>query len=441
MSKAAESAPVTGPAVSTRSHALAGYFRALGTEWTLLAAILAVVALTILLDPKHVYLRIPQRSVREILRNTSLLGIFAIGSAIVIIAGGIDLSSGSVIAFSGTTFATLLLFMAPAMEDPTHPVGTGILIAATLGTLAVGVLIGSLHAWLITVIGLPPFVATLATLVGLRSLARAIVKDVVPYFVPSHSGTQIQVPDVRFGDLTQNVWFLTGVFATVAFLCWVLMSRTVSGRHLHALGGNEQAALLSGIRTDRLKWLAYCISAVTASVAGILYIGEVTVADPQTSGVGYELNAIAAAVVGGCSLMGGVGTIPGTVLGALFLRVVMDAVNKIVNKDADMYEGMIVGAVVVLAVAFSQVRQARRRGKEFFTGALGMVTILNLTLFAGVMAILLAGDAKWAKPIGPWKLSAAAAGLMAAVLILIRLLEARSRSRILGKAVTGPKSS
>src|SRR5262245_40291156 len=81
-------------------------------------------------------------------------------------------------------------------------------------------------------------------------------------------------------------------------------------RHLYALGGNEQAARLSGIQTDRLKWLAYCISAVLSSIAGILYIGDQSVADPQTLGRGYELNAIAAAVVGGCSLQGGAGTIP-----------------------------------------------------------------------------------------------------------------------------------
>ena len=93
------------------------------------------------------------------------------------------------------------------------------------------------------------------------------------------------------------------------------MSRTVVGRHLHALGGNEQAARLSGIPTDRLKWLAYCLSAVLSSVAGILYISDSDAANPQTLGRGYELNAIAAAVVGGCSLQGGVGTIPGTVLG------------------------------------------------------------------------------------------------------------------------------
>src|SRR5581483_11856382 len=108
---------------------------------------------------------------------------------------------------------------------------------------------------------------------------------------------------------------------------------------------------LSGIRTERLKWLAYSISALTSAIAGILYIGDQSVADPQTLGRGYELNAIAAAVVGGCSLQGGVGSIPGTVLGCLFLRVVIDGIAKIIKTGADLYEGLIVGIVLVIAVA------------------------------------------------------------------------------------------
>ena len=117
----------------------------------------------------------------------------------------------------------------------------------------------------------------------------------------------------------------------------MLLRQTVVGRHLYALGGNEQAARLSGIRTDRLKWLAYCISAMCASLAGILFIGDQSVADPQTLGRGYELNAIAAAVVGGCSLQGGVGTVSGTILGCLFLRSVIDGIAKIIKTGADVY--------------------------------------------------------------------------------------------------------
>jgi ribose/xylose/arabinose/galactoside ABC-type transport system permease subunit len=106
-----------------------------------------------------------------------------------------------------------------------------------------------------------------------------------------------------------------------------------------------------------LKWFVYVLSAVLASIAGIIYIGDQGVAYPERLAVGYELNAIAAAVVGGCSLKGGAGTVTGTVLGVLFLRLVIDAVQKIIDVEANLYEGMIVGIVVILAVAVSRLRR------------------------------------------------------------------------------------
>lgn len=212
-------------------------------------------------------------------------------------------------------------------------------------------------------------------------------------------------------------------------MAWLLLSRTVTGRRLYALGGNEQAARLSGIQTDRLKWLAYCIGAVLSSLAGILYICEISSADPQTLGRGYELNAIAAAVVGGCSLQGGVGTIPGTVLGALFLRTIVDGVSKIIKRNADVYEGMIVGIVVVMAVAINQLRQAGRRGKEFFPGMLGLVTIFNLVLLAGSFALLIARNVlEQDSRLQPATVGAAVGVLALAVLISIKVLENRGRS-------------
>src|SRR5262249_3837326 len=146
------------------------------TEWGLLLAIAVVVLLTGALDSQHNYFNNPIPSAVDILRQTALLGIFTLGAAIVIISGGIDLSSGSVIAFSGSTCGALLLLLAPEQMRNAQPVGLGSIVLAIVGTLLVGFLIGSLHAWLITVVGLPPFVATLATLVGLRSFGRVIVE-------------------------------------------------------------------------------------------------------------------------------------------------------------------------------------------------------------------------------------------------------------------------
>ena len=327
----------------------------------LVAAIFIVLCCTTLLDEHHNYVTKWDVSLVDLLRQTTMLSLIALGAAVVIIAGGIDLSAGSVIAFSASICATLMVLLAPEAVSHSTPLGSGVIILAIAGTLIVGLLIGSLHAWLITEVGLPPFVATLGTLVGLRSLSRAIVENVTQSMLGG-ARTQINIADKTFrelsGAMSGTVWNLTILVAVLSAFLWLLLSKTVTGRHLYALGGNEQAARLSGIQTNRMKWLAYCISAFLSSVAGVLSVSQLSVADPQTLARGYELNAIAASVVGGCSLQGGVGTIPGTLLGALFLRVVIDGVAKIIKTGADVYEGLIVGVLVVFAVTFTKSSDA-----------------------------------------------------------------------------------
>ena len=388
-------------------------------EWGLILAIVIVVAFTAAVDQHHAYLQDPWRSLHDICRQTSMLGIFALGAALVIIAGGIDLSAGSVIAFSGTICGSIMLLLAPEAMESGDPLGTGVIIAAITGTLLVGFFIGTLHAWLITVVGLPPFVATLASLVGLRSLGRAITEYL------AHS-TQIQIYDAQFRDITKSVGVQATLFIGLAIVMWILLSRTVVGRHIYALGGNEEAARLSGIRTDRLKWLAYSIAAMLSSLAGILYIGDQGVVDPQTLGRAYELNAIAAAVVGGCSLQGGVGTILGTVLGCVFLRLVIDGVAKMIDSGADVYEGLIVGILVVFAVAFNELRRARDARKKFFSGALGVAAGGVLVLFAGVVAALLSGAQEGATQRST-VIGLVVAGIVLAAVVAMYVLERRPK--------------
>ena len=364
-------------------------------ELGLLLAVLAVVGMTALMDDS--YVQKPGQNATEILRQTALLGIFSLGAATVIISGGIDLSSGSVIAFSGAICTSIIIALAP-LDEFGNPVTTDlngwILCAAVLGTLVVALLVGSFHAWLITVVGLPPFVATLASLVGLRSLARVLVHDVTAAITTQGRNTQIYVNDATFRGWGSSWWVPLVIFLSLSAAMWVLMSRTVIGRHLYALGGNEEAAKLSGIRTDRLKWLAYCIGTMTAAIAGILYSSYVGMSNPATQGMGYELNAIAAAVVGGASLAGGIGTIPGTMLGALFLRVVIDSVAKTVKTNPDEFQGLIVGALVVLAVAFNGLRDAGGLRRKFFPGGLGTVNIFILSLLGGVITAVMSSNNK-----------------------------------------------
>jgi hypothetical protein len=143
------------------------------------------------------------------------------------------------------------------------------------------------------------------------------------------------------------------------------------------------------------------------------------VADPQTLGRGYELNAIAAAVVGGCSLQGGIGTIPGTVLGVVFLRTVIDGIAKIIKTGADVYEGLIVGILVVVAVAFNQLRRAGGERKRFFADALGGVAGLTLAILAAVICWLIAGDTP----------GAVGGALALAAIVIVKLLDARAARR------------
>ncbi len=350
---------------------------------------LVVVAVTMLLDSNQTYLNNPGSTAQLVIRQAVFLGFFALGSAVIIISGGIDLSSGSVIALSATVFSSLLLLLDPD-GFRAGEIQTWVVFVAIGGTLLAGVMVGTLNAWLITSVGLPPFIATLATMVGLRSLGRGLILTVT-------GKSQIDFSDLELRNSLKDVTNVSIVFLIVAALLWLLMSRTVIGRHLHAMGGNEQAAKLSGIRTDRLKWLAYVIGSVTASMVGIVYFADQGAAKPDSMARGYELNAIAAAVIGGCSLSGGVGTIPGTVLGCLFLRTVIDAVNKIVGIGADVYEGMIVGIVVVLAVTFSQ-RESSLVKRPFFASAIGWATIPILSLLGGLSVVLFFREKEWFQP-------------------------------------------
>ena len=360
------------------------------SEWALVAAIAIAIALTALVDANHSYWFQPFDSLRDIARNTALLGIFALGATVVIIAGGIDLSAGSMIALSGTVCATTMLALAPAQMMGFKPVGAVAVVAGCAASLLVGFLVGTLHAWLITAVRLPPFIATLATLVGLRSFARALCESTTAAFTPTKSAL-INIADPFFKTVRDNVWIPVAVFGVLAIVTWLLLTRTVLGRHIHALGGNEQAARLAGIRTDNVKWFAYCFGAMTAALAGLFYMANESVAAPVNQGRGHELNAIAAAVVGGCSLAGGVGTVPGTVLGTIFLRVVIDAVSKIIKTGADVYEGLIVGIVVVIAVTLAQVGQFAKGGRGLLPGALGLCAIPTLAVLCGAIVSMTAG--------------------------------------------------
>jgi ribose/xylose/arabinose/galactoside ABC-type transport system permease subunit len=310
-------------------------------EWGLVAGIAAVLAVIYFLDRDHAFFR--EANIRPLLHRVALFGVLAIGAAVVIIAGGIDLSTGAVVALSSVVSAKLLTEWL-RKGGPTTPPPSVALVALVIGlTLLLGLTIGLIHALLINGLRLPPFIATLATMAGLRSLATILCQN-----------RTINVSFDAFRVLGKEAWVTLSIFSGVAIFMSVLMGWTVLGRHLFALGGNELAARLSGLRTNRLKAIAYGLSGTLSALGGILFTGYSGQADSRL-GMTYELTAITAAVVGGCSLSGGVGSIRGTVLGLLLTQVVLKATGIVVKGiDSTQIEGLVLGTVVLLAVALNQ---------------------------------------------------------------------------------------
>jgi ribose/xylose/arabinose/galactoside ABC-type transport system permease subunit len=309
-------------------------------EWGLVAGILLVLAVIYFLDRDRAFFG--SYNIRPLLHRVALFGVLAVGAAIVIIAGGIDLSTGAVVALSSVVSAKLLtewLRTGGSSGPPSVP----IVVLAIFLTLLLGLTIGLLHALMINGLRIPPFIATLATMAGLRSLATILC----------HNRT-INVPFDAYRVLGKEAWVTLSIFSCVAVFMSILMGWTVLGRHLFALGGNEVAARLSGLRTNRLKAVAYGLSGTLSALGGILFTGYSGQADSRL-GMTYELTAITAAVVGGCSLSGGVGSVRGTVLGLLLTQIVLKGTGIVVKGiDSTQIEGLVLGTVVLLAVALNQ---------------------------------------------------------------------------------------
>ncbi len=324
---------------------LIGVFKA--PEWGLVAGILVVLVLIYWLDRDRAFFR--AYSLQTLLHRVSLFGVLAVGAGLVIIAGGIDLSTGAVVALASVVSAKLLTEWLRRGGSSSVPPSTGLVWLVIGITLLMGLAIGLFHAFMINRLRLPPFIATLATMAGLRSLATILSQN-----------RTINVSIAAYRVLGSNPWVTLSIFTGVAVFMSVLMGWTVLGRHLFALGGNEAAARLSGLRTRRLKAIAYGLSGTLSALGGILFTGLSGQADSRL-GVTYELIAITAAVVGGCSLSGGVGSIRGTVLGLLLTQIVIKGTGIVVRGiDSTQIEGLVLGTVVVLAVAFNQTVRVRR---------------------------------------------------------------------------------
>jgi ribose transport system permease protein len=291
---------------------------------------------------------------RNVAARAGALGIFAIGETFVIITGGIDLSVGSLIAFTGVLLGKLM--SSPAFNGRE---GFGLPLAPAIAlALLAAALVGVFHGLLVSRLRMPPFVVTLGTMLALRSLA-LIVSDQVA--IPIRSDTFSKIYDSAPLGVPLPLIMLIAVGVASA----ALLRLTSLGRYLYAVGGNEQAARLSGVNVRGTKMFAYVASAFLAGAAGVVYASYVQQGHPS-SAIGYELSAIAAAVIGGASLMGGVGTVLGTVVGAAILTTILNVLQLMMplvfhaQISPSLLEGAIVGGLVILAVALNILRQRGR---------------------------------------------------------------------------------
>ncbi|MEY4669462.1 MAG: Ribose transport system permease protein RbsC [Pseudomonadota bacterium] len=289
-------------------------------------------------------------NIENVLRRTALFALISIGAAFVITSGGIDLSIGSMVCLVGTLLPWLTTSHGWAW------------LPSILLLLFVAALLGASHGLLITKLHLQPFIVTLCGLLLYRGITRGLTGDQTQGFgLEFESLRSIALTKISFGGLLPfaipSVAFITVIVALIASFT---LNRTRYGLYLRALGRNEVASRYSGINTDLIKLIAYVICATLAGASGILFILDVNSAQPSDFGNFYELYAIAAAVLGGCSLRGGEASIAGVLLGAALMQVLRNAI--VLLDIPTQLEFAIIGGVILIGVSAEEiVRKTARR--------------------------------------------------------------------------------
>ncbi len=278
-----------------------------------------------------------QRNVTNVARQSAMLGVVTVGMTFVILTAGIDLSVGMVLSL--TSVAAAMLFGG----------GQGLpLPVVFLATLGFGALIGALNAFMIIWRGAAPFIVTLA-MMAIASGAALTISGGKP--IGGIQGAYAWVGAGYVGPVPVPVLIMLAVFLLGAFV----LRHTPYGREVYAVGGNEEASRLSGISVNRVKLITYAISGMLAALGGIIFSARVTVGDPW-AGRGLELDAIAAVVIGGTSLFGGVGTMWGSLLGTLIITMINNLLN-LLNVSPYM-QGLAKGLIILAAITLYKKKQA-----------------------------------------------------------------------------------
>ena len=316
--------------IALRQNFFSHYGRQLSTLAGLLGLSLALWALT-----PH-FLTVS--NLLNVAEQATIIAIVAAGMTFVIITGGIDLSVGSVLAFAGVV-------MASALQR-----GLPLPLALAIG-LGVGLLCGTVNGLLITVGRLPPFIATL----GMMSVARGtalMFTEGRP--ISGFSGDFRSLATGEVLHVPVPVIIMVGVYALAHFV----LRRTKLGRYAYAIGGNEEAALLSGINVKLYKTMVYALAGMLSGLAAVLLTARLNSAQP-IAGMMYELDAIAATVIGGTSLLGGEGAVTGTLIGALIMAVLRNGLNLL--GVSSFIQQIVIGSVIIVAVLIDMA--LKRRGK------------------------------------------------------------------------------
>lgn len=280
-----------------------------------------------------------------ILQSTTVIGVLALASTFIIITGGIDLSVGVLM-----TFCAVMGGM--AMVNLHLPLWLGIPV-----TIGVGALCGAISGLIITKLRVPPFIATLGMMMLLKGLSLIITQAKPIYFSDVEGFDSISLGS-WMESIIPALPLPNGVviFIVVAVLCSLILNKTVLGRYTFALGSNEEAVRLSGVNVNRWKVWIYTLAGGICGIAGLLIASRLNSAQPAL-GQGYELDAIAAVVIGGTSLSGGVGTISGTVIGAFIMSVLVNGLR--IMSVAQEWQMVLTGLIIILAVYTDNLRRSK----------------------------------------------------------------------------------
>ena len=301
---------------------------------------LGMCVLLAIFSPNNSFLK-PQNLI-NVVRQISVIGLLAIGVMLCIIALGIDLSLGSVLGFAAVVSASLV--QQPGWKEALYPGLQLPAIVAVVAGLSAGILLGSVNGGLIALFKIPPFIATL----GMMTMARGFA------YIYSN-GRPVSTLNADFlwlggGDIA-GVPVPIIIFGVVIVLTHMMLNYTRFGRHIYAIGGNETAARVSGVNLARTKLGIYAFSGLMAGLGGIVITARTQSATPAL-GLGYELDAIASAVIGGTSFAGGIGTVWGTVVGALIIGVMNNGLDLL--NVSPFYQQVVKGVIIIVAIIIDE---------------------------------------------------------------------------------------